>query len=72
MSDRALRALGAELGGRPPASLEAIADKDLRAFTVLLRDAKQRQSEALEAATEEALEIVPRIVRGPVRKILFG
>jgi hypothetical protein len=72
MSAKALRALEDELGGRPPDGLEAIADKDLRAFTALLHDAKQCQSEALEAAAEAALEIVPRMVRGPVRKILFG
>jgi hypothetical protein len=72
MSAEALRALEDELGGRPPDGLGALADEDLRAFTALLRDAKRRQSEALEAATEEALEIVPRMVRAPVRKILFG
>jgi hypothetical protein len=72
MSAQALRALEAELGGRAPEGLEALKDSDLRAFTALLRDAKARQSEALQAAIEEALEIVPRMVRGPVRKILFG
>ena len=72
MSATELRALESELGARPPEGLEAIAEADLRALTALLREAKQRQSEGLEAAVEEALEIVPRMVRGPVRKMLFG
>ena len=72
MSANELRALEAELGARPPEGLDAIAAADLRALTTLLRDAKRRQSEALDGAVEEALEIVPRMVRGPVRKILFG
>jgi hypothetical protein len=38
----------------------------------MLRAAKLGQSEQLEAAVDEALEIVPRILRRPVRKILFG
>ena len=72
MSAKALRALEAELGGRAPVGLKTLSDADLRAFTTLLHDAKVRQSEALEAAIEHSLEIVPRLVRGPVRKILFG
>lgn len=72
MSAQELRALESELGARPPDGLQALAADDLRALTALLRTAKERQSTALDAAVEEALEIVPRMVRGPVRKILFG
>jgi hypothetical protein len=72
MSAKAIAALEAELGGRAPNGLDALTDAQLRAFTGLLRDAKRRQSEALESAVEQALEIVPRMLRGPVRKILFG
>jgi hypothetical protein len=72
MSTKAIRALEDELGSRPPDGLEQLTDAQLRAFTDLLHHAKLRQSEALESAVEEALEIVPRLVRGPVRKILFG
>ena len=72
MSAKAIRALEAELGAAPPEGLHALGEVQLGAFTDLLRDAKRRQSGALESAVEEALEIVPRMVRGPVRKILFG
>lgn len=72
MTAKALRALESELGGRAPERLEALADADLLALAELLRDAKARQSEALDAAVGQSLEIVPRMARGPVRKILFG
>jgi hypothetical protein len=72
VSAQAIRALEAELGGRAPDGLHALTATQLRAFTVVLHDAKRRQSDALQSAVDEALEIVPRMVRGPVRKILFG
>ena len=72
MSAKAVRALASELGAPPPDGLAQLSQAQLDAFTALLRDAKRRQSGALESAVEEALEIVPRMVRGPVRKILFG
>ena len=72
MSAKAIRALEAELGGHAPDGLRRLDEAQLRAFTDLLADAKRRQSGALEAAVQQALEIVPRLVRGPVRKILFG
>ena len=73
VSAKELRALESELGARPPGrASQALAADDLRSLTALLRTAKERQSTALDAAVEEALEIVPRMVRGPVRKILFG
>jgi hypothetical protein len=72
MSATAVMALESELGASVPEGLKALTEAQLGGFTDLLRDAKLRQSDALESAVEEALEIVPRMVRGPVRKILFG
>ena len=51
---------------------EPTAEMWLRSFTDLLQAAKRRQSEALAEAAEQSLEIVPRVLRGSVRKILFG
>ena len=64
--------LEAELDDRVPDGLEALTDEELTDIVDRLHDAKLRQSEALEVAMEQALEIVPRLLRGPVRKILFG
>jgi hypothetical protein len=72
MSAKALRALEAELGGPVPDGLRSLTDAELASFTDLLRAAKERQSAALDAAAEQSLEIVPRVLRGSVRKILFG
>ncbi len=72
MSAKAVRALEAELGAAAPDGLRALSDAQLDGLADLLREAKRRQSGALESAIDEALEIVPRMVRGPVRKILFG
>jgi hypothetical protein len=72
MSAQAIRALEAELRDRVPDGLHALTAAQLRAFTAVLQDAKRRQSGALQSAVDEALEIVPRMARGPVRKILFG
>ena len=66
------RELEAELGGRAPDGLAALGEKERRAFAGVLRDAKTRQSRELEAAVEQSLGVVPRLLRGTIRKILFG
>jgi hypothetical protein len=65
-------ALEAELGGQPPEGLSALDKAERRAFAGILRDAKARQSRELEAAVEGSLGVVPRLLRGTIRKILFG
>lgn len=72
MSDRGARTLESELGGRVPEGLDGLGDEQLIALARLLKDAKRRQSDALQIAVEEALNVVPRLLRGPVRKVLFG
>ena len=52
--------------------LEVLTEEELSGFAAMLRVAKRRQCQQLEAAVDEALEIVPRLLRRPVRKILFG
>jgi hypothetical protein len=34
-----------------------------------IRDAKRRQAAALAAAGEQALGLIPRILRGPIRRL---
>ena len=72
MSEAARRILKPELGGSVPGGLEELTEEELSGFASMLRIAKRRQSDELEAAVDEALEIVPRLLRRPVRKILFG
>lgn len=68
----ATRILKPELGGSVPDGLGALSEDELDALAGVLRVAKRRQSQELEAAVEAALDIVPRLLRGAVRKILFG
>lgn len=72
MSAKGVSVLADELGGQVPDGLQALTDAQLRSFAEAVREAKQRQSEELEAAIGQSLEIVPRVCRRPVRKILFG
>lgn len=72
MSDDAILILEGELGSRMPGALELLAGDELLVLADLLHDAKVRQARELDDGVESSLEIVPRLMRGPVRKILFG
>jgi len=61
-----------ELGARIPDGLELLSARDLTALADLLHDAKARQAQDLDEGVEDSLNFVPRLMRGPVRKILFG
>ena len=72
MSPPARRLLEEELDMRLPDGLRSLTDEELTDLADRVLEAKQRQSLALEVGMDDALAIVPRLVRGPVRKILFG
>ena len=72
MTRSAIGRLEAELDDRTPDGLETLTDEQLADVAKRLQEAKVRQSQALDAAIEQALDIVPRLLRGSVRKILFG
>ncbi len=72
MSDDAIDILEGELDARVPEALEVLGDDELLLLADLLHDAKARQAQELDEGVEASLEIVPRLMRGPVRKILFG
>jgi hypothetical protein len=60
------------LGTDPPASVLAL-DADTRAaLAEILRDARQRQTRALEESFTATLKHVPFPVRGVVKKVLMG
>ena len=71
MTSDPLNALEQELDSRVPDGLSTLKDDELSELAELLQAAKQRQSEALDQGIDEALEIVPRVARGSVRKMLF-
>jgi len=66
------RTLEVELGGRAPDGLAALSGEECAALAGVLHVAKASQSHELEAAIEQSLGVVPRMLRGTIRKILFG
>lgn len=64
-------ALARELGVSPPAGvLGALSDAELQALVDVIHSARRRQSAATRAAGDRALNNLPWIVRGPVKKII--
>jgi hypothetical protein len=72
MTPDAKRELRAELGAAPPKGLDALSDEQVADLAGALRTSRERQSAALEEAMEDALRHVPRLLRGPVRKMMMG
>lgn len=69
---RAVDTLEDVLGGPIPEGLEVLSADQLQTLADLLVAAKARQAHELQQGVEESLDIVPRLMRGPVRKMLFG
>ena len=72
MSDEPIDILEEELGARIPEGIEVLADDELLLLADLLHAAKASQAQELDEGVEGSLDIVPRLMRGPVRKMLFG
>ncbi|MBW3608028.1 MAG: hypothetical protein KY463_06685 [Actinobacteria bacterium] len=70
--DDAVDILEEELGAPVPDGLTQLSDEQLLALADLLQDAKARGQEELQDGVEDSLNFVPRLMRGSVRKILFG
>lgn len=60
------------LGGPLPPGLETLTKPQLEKLATAFANAKQQQRAALAASTEAALGHVPMLLRGAVRKVLFG
>ncbi len=65
-----LAPLRAELGDELPEGLGALSSKQVEHLAGLIRAAKERQDERLAEGAAAALTVVPRPLRGPVRKAL--
>lgn len=70
--DAAIRALKKELGDTPPPGVQLLSEEHLQDLAAAIRDAGHRQAVALEEAGERALGRIPRLLRGPVRKVAGG
>lgn len=72
MTPDAKRALRAELGAAPPKGLDALSEEQLADLTAAIHDARARDKAALARAMQDALGHIPRLLRGPVRKMIAG
>ncbi|MCE5288921.1 MAG: hypothetical protein LLG14_06715 [Nocardiaceae bacterium] len=71
MSDVAA-ALSAELGGRLPAAFTQLSDDNLEWLLDAVRRIRSNTAESLEKSTEESVNSLPVLMRGPARSILGG
>lgn len=60
-----------QLGAELPPAVAALPAADLGVLTELLATARREQAAALGEATEKGLGFIPRLLRGPVQKVLF-
>jgi hypothetical protein len=67
-----LVALATQLRAQPPQAVGTLPDAQLTHLAEAIRAARHRQARELEAASASALEGVPRILRGPVKKMVGG
>jgi hypothetical protein len=70
--DVALQALKEQLGAAPPPGVAALSEKQLRDLAAAIADARHRQAAALQEAGDRALGRIPRLLRGPIRKVAGG
>jgi hypothetical protein len=66
-----LQALEHQLGGSVSPAVAALDDAELTTLADAVYAARHRQAAELGAAGEKALGLIPRLLRGPVRK-MFG
>ncbi|MGI8921340.1 MAG: hypothetical protein ACR2HD_06655 [Solirubrobacteraceae bacterium] len=65
-----LRALRGQLGSAPPKGVRALDDEALAQLADAIHGARRRQAAALETAGKEALDHIPALLRGAVRRML--
>ncbi len=70
MSEDGLKALEAELRASAPEGLRGLRQADLRDLADAVAEARHRQAAELQAAGDQALRHIPRLLRGPIRKVL--
>ena len=65
-----LAALEAQLRAAPPDGLRRLAEEELADLAEAIHDARARQAAELAAAGDSALSHVPRLLRGPIKKVV--
>jgi hypothetical protein len=68
--DDAFTTLAAQLRGSPPDGLRELSDDELADLAGAVADARHRQAAALAQAGDRALSHIPRLLRGPVKRMV--
>jgi hypothetical protein len=66
----AFTSLSAQLRGPAPAGLRELSEDELADLAAALADARHRQAAALAEAGDRALGHIPRLLRGPIKRIV--
>jgi hypothetical protein len=66
----AFNALSAQLRGAAPESLRELSADELADLAAAVADARHRQAAALAQAGDRALSHIPRLLRGPIKRIV--
>jgi hypothetical protein len=69
MPEDGLKALEAQLGATAPIGIAQLSTDQLRALSDAVTDARRRQAAELAAASEQALQHIPKLLRLPIRKM---
>lgn len=69
MSDDAFTTLSAQLRAPLPDALRGLSDDELADLSSAVADARHRQAAALAEAGDRALSHIPRLLRGPIKRI---
>jgi hypothetical protein len=70
VTDDAFSELQQQLGDIPPDTLARLSPEQLRDLAGAIQAARRRQAAELAAAGEKAFKHIPRLLRGPIRKLL--
>jgi hypothetical protein len=70
LEEEPLERLRAQLGGTLPEGLRTLEKRQLEHLDEIVRAARRRQAQALAEAGDRALGFVPRLLRGPIRRIM--
>ncbi len=69
-ADSGAEQLESTLGAPLPDGVRALEPRHLEHLAATLREARRRQAAELAAAGERGLRFVPRLLRGPLRRVL--
>ena len=66
-------ALASELGAKPPKGVtERLTEEETDRLAQTIRAARDHQRRQLQEAGEAAFKHIPRLLRGPIRKVVGG